>query len=1153
MKSLILILIAILVGSVLWSQEIEELIFWDFEDRLDPVYVHPNVGEASDISISIGDIEFMDGTDGGNSLIGFASDSLWTTDETFNPNNLPDHEKYIEFSFKTGLLHTMYIHSLEFRFGRNQFGPRGAVLQLSLDDFDTVVNTVSLGQITSEDPNNLNEMGVTFDPVAGLRYGSEVQELFFRVWPIGALEHEPEPLVFWDFQDRLDPAYVHPAIGDASDISLSIGDIEFMAGTDGGNSLVGFASDSLWTTDENFNPNNLPDHEKYIEFSIEADPFRSVYIDYVEFRFGRNEYGPSEVILQISHDNFNTVENTVSLGDITSENPNDLDDFVYVWDPAQYLDFDGVDELSFRLWPIGAEECDPDEDDDCDDAMLMLNNFLIVGYEDVPPMLMMNNFRVNGFMVGFPAVSLVLDRSGSMGTENFGLGHWPGAKQTAQNFVDGVMLNLDAVSVVSFAVERLVENIIHADVHLSNNFIGPAPGAPEWDDYVTRDTVVNNIENIPYPKGRTSIGSGILKGLEQLASANDSPGKAAMILITDGLDNWRPFARGVVPDVPDSVSIYTIGIGATNIDAGLLMWIAAATGGGRLIAPNAEALNELYAFIYWEGIVGLDAIYNNVQTIVAHDSHSHDIVVDDRTQKARFEVFSNEDYDEHNPLSLLDAYLISPTGETINANDALDNKMISYSKGFASISYEIIDPEYGVWELVVRGNNISEEHRYVVSAFANSGIKMDVIEEYDPDEETLIEEPYDLKVAFMDGDTPISGVQLTATIYPPEDDIRNRHYSRVENTPFADYEPENTIRTPFNRTRSRRSSIELTFSETEPGIYEATFYDTEVAGAYEYRIDASIDNQNYSFERFTKSFIYIAPPEPIGIPTLAQPEHEAMDVGKSPTFVWSNVHNAETYHFQLATVQDIIVDIQQLDDNHITLEDLEDVELDWDTDYTWRVKAVSGEDESYWSRIYSFNTGLPEIPTPHGLDGYIDGNAIHLEWNASPDDIEFYGPLYSFWVYRNGSYRAITNPATTEFVDRDIIPGQTYSYYIVAVYGESGGWPSDPSNEIEITVTSIEDEGVPLVTAIKGNYPNPFNPETNIMFDLAESSYTKITVYNISGQRVRTLVDEKLNPGKHSIVWNSQDDNLRPVSSGIYFIKMETEEYTGQRKILFLK
>jgi hypothetical protein len=92
----------------------------------------------------------------------------------------------------------------------------------------------------------------------------------------------------------------------------------------------------------------------------------------------------------------------------------------------------------------------------------------------------------------------------------------------------------------------------------------------------------------------------------------------------------------------------------------------------------------------------------------------------------------------------------------------------------------------------------------------------------------------------------------------------------------------------------------------------------------------------------------------------------------------------------------------------------------------------------------------------------------------------------------------------------------------------------------------------PAVTLV--NAPNPFNPETSVRFQIPSSQTVKLSVYNIRGQNVRTLVKEPMNAGMHTVVWNGRDDNAHPVASGIYFCRLELNGKPAlTHKMLLLK
>ena len=98
------------------------------------------------------------------------------------------------------------------------------------------------------------------------------------------------------------------------------------------------------------------------------------------------------------------------------------------------------------------------------------------------------------------------------------------------------------------------------------------------------------------------------------------------------------------------------------------------------------------------------------------------------------------------------------------------------------------------------------------------------------------------------------------------------------------------------------------------------------------------------------------------------------------------------------------------------------------------------------------------------------------------------------------------------------------------------------------------EQDIPIVPTLYNNYPNPFNPETTISFSVPENSKTKVSIFNIKGQKVKDLLNENLEKGNHSVVWHSKDNSGKSVASGVYFYQLEVNGKTQDiRKCLLLK
>ena len=91
------------------------------------------------------------------------------------------------------------------------------------------------------------------------------------------------------------------------------------------------------------------------------------------------------------------------------------------------------------------------------------------------------------------------------------------------------------------------------------------------------------------------------------------------------------------------------------------------------------------------------------------------------------------------------------------------------------------------------------------------------------------------------------------------------------------------------------------------------------------------------------------------------------------------------------------------------------------------------------------------------------------------------------------------------------------------------------------------------IAELIGNFPNPFNPETSINFNLRKDSKVSLKVFNIKGQLIRTLINEQLSASSYNIVWNGKNDSGNQVSSGIYLYKLQADTQLSVKKCILLK
>ncbi|MCF7918428.1 MAG: T9SS type A sorting domain-containing protein [Candidatus Cloacimonetes bacterium] len=148
------------------------------------------------------------------------------------------------------------------------------------------------------------------------------------------------------------------------------------------------------------------------------------------------------------------------------------------------------------------------------------------------------------------------------------------------------------------------------------------------------------------------------------------------------------------------------------------------------------------------------------------------------------------------------------------------------------------------------------------------------------------------------------------------------------------------------------------------------------------------------------------------------------------------------------------------------------------------------------------------------------------------EEIEF-----EFWygsrkpAVRHKSY-LVHDPVDKEVFSNSIVTGMNDDFYLVSFYADD----EIPPAEIQMCC-----------------YPNPFNPSLNIAFNVAEETEIEINIYNIKGQKVKTLASELFRTGEYELVWNGRNEQDKQTGSGVYFIRMKAGSKNLYRKVVMLK
>ncbi|MDZ4723369.1 MAG: FlgD immunoglobulin-like domain containing protein [candidate division Zixibacteria bacterium] len=152
----------------------------------------------------------------------------------------------------------------------------------------------------------------------------------------------------------------------------------------------------------------------------------------------------------------------------------------------------------------------------------------------------------------------------------------------------------------------------------------------------------------------------------------------------------------------------------------------------------------------------------------------------------------------------------------------------------------------------------------------------------------------------------------------------------------------------------------------------------------------------------------------------------------------------------------------------------------------------------------------------------------------------------------------IDNPAITE-VTLEAVKLESPHHSLLFIYREDGANGSvhtrvEPKFEnVTVSLSGITPDGMPKEFSLNQNYPNPFNPSTQIAFALPTASKVELSIFNVLGQKVNTVVDGDMPAGNHTVTWDGRNASGSSVSSGVYFYRIVAGSNIQTRKMMMLK
>ena len=199
---------------------------------------------------------------------------------------------------------------------------------------------------------------------------------------------------------------------------------------------------------------------------------------------------------------------------------------------------------------------------------------------------------------------------------------------------------------------------------------------------------------------------------------------------------------------------------------------------------------------------------------------------------------------------------------------------------------------------------------------------------------------------------------------------------------------------------------------------------------------------------------------------------------------------------------------------------------------------------------YSIDNIAPGVPT--GMQAMAMENSISLSWDMSEaEDFQY------FQIERSSITAGIDTVVRVElientFEDLNLVRNVEYSYRLAAY--DYAGNRSEFTEPVSAILLSVDPFNlIPEVFALHQNYPNPFNPSTQIDYSVPHSGMVTVAVYDITGRLVQMLVNDYMEAGYHTAVWDGMDSAGNTVSAGLYIYSLKSSNTTLTRKMVMMK
>jgi hypothetical protein len=315
-----------------------------------------------------------------------------------------------------------------------------------------------------------------------------------------------------------------------------------------------------------------------------------------------------------------------------------------------------------------------------------------------------------------------------------------------------------------------------------------------------------------------------------------------------------------------------------------------------------------------------------------------------------------------------------------------------------------------------------------------------------------------------------------------------------------------------------------------------------------------------------RMFVINVENDPPTVASLIAPLDGSIQTDLIPNFYWTEADDPDPMDHVFYTMNWWpmgmlpVIYSANTDSNSFTPEE----NLTDNSQFGWMVTAndIHGA-ESNSDSSYFYTDASPEPPlnfatiTPaNNAEGIATG--VEFAWNETddPDPVEeiSYRVVYASNWEDSSTYVYSETLEDTSMVITFIDNSQYY--WLVEALDSDGfivGSNENTPNTMVVGTLSIDGADIPEVFALHQNYPNPFNPTTQIRYDLPEDAMVSITIYDLMGRSIKSLVNSNQSAGYRSVRWNATNNLGEPVSAGMYIYTLQAGQFRQIKKMVLLK